>query len=375
MKDIQTGQAASLFTPLEIRGVRFRNRMVLSPMSQYAAMEGRATGWHFDHYGHMALSGLGGAVIEATAISPEGRITPDCLGLWEDGQIEGMSRIVEIFHRHEMPVGVQIGHAGRKASTDTPWNGGLFLPESDPRHWETLAPSALKYHDDWPLPRALTLEEIAQVRADFVAAAKRAVAAGFDFVEIHGAHGYLLHSFVSPLCNERDDIYGGSAENRMRLPLEIAADLRAVIPAKMPLFYRASCIDRVEGGLTIEDSTELVTGLHVAGVDLIDCSAGGAAMSTNGAYIKGDITEQHDMAAEIRNKTGIATMAVGGIHSPATAEGILSGDKADLVALASEMLNNFDFPRQCAEALGVEKPDFVQPLRYAFYNQFTRGKS
>ncbi|MHC0052732.1 NADH:flavin oxidoreductase/NADH oxidase [Actibacterium sp. D379-3] len=374
MKDIKVGQGIALFTPLKIRGVTFRNRMVLSPMSQYAAKDGQATGWHFDHYAHMALSGLGGALVEATAISPEGRITPDCLGLWDDDQIEGLSRIAAIFHRHGIPAGIQIGHAGRKGSTDAPWNGGQFLPESDPRYWQTLAPSALKYHDDWPMPRALTLDGIAQVRADFVSAARRAVAAGFDFIEIHGAHGYLLHSFVSPLCNAREDGYGGTAGNRMRLPLEITADLRGVIPADMPLFYRASCIDRVEGGLVIEDTVALAKGLKDAGADLVDCSAGGAAMSTNGAYIKGDITEQHDMAATIRAESGLATMAVGGIHTPAMAAGILDAGKADLVAIASEMLNNFDFPRQCAEALGVEQPDFVQPLRYAFYNQFSRAK-
>jgi 2,4-dienoyl-CoA reductase-like NADH-dependent reductase (Old Yellow Enzyme family) len=344
-------------------------------MSQYAAKEGLATGWHFDHYAHMALSGIGGAVVECTAISPKGRITPDCLGLWDDDQIAGMSRIVDTFHRHAVPVGVQISHAGRKASTDTPWNNGAPLPATDPRHWETEAPSALKYDDDWPTPRALTLADIAQVRADFVSAAKRAIAAGFDFIEIHGAHGYLLHGFVSPLCNTRDDMYGGSAQNRMRLPLEVAADLRATVPDDMPLFYRASCIDRVDGGLTIDDSVALVHGLKTAGVDLIDCSAGGAAKNTNGAFITGDITEQHDMAARIKADTGIATLAVGGIHSPEMALSIVKDGKADLVAFASEMLNNFDFPRQCAEAFGLENPDFVQPKRYAFYNQFTRGAS
>ena len=372
MTDKTTGQSA-LFTPLSIRGVTFRNRLLLSPMCQYAAEEGRATGWHFDHYAHMAMSGLGGAVIEATAVLPEGRITPDCLGLWSDDQIPGLARVVEGFHRHGVPVGVQLAHAGRKASTETPWNGAKFLPEGDHRRWTCAAPSALPYAEGWPAPAEMSAADITAFRTAFVAAARRAVAAGFDFVEIHGAHGYLLHSFVSPLSNHRGDGYGGTAEARHRLSVEIAQDLRAALPEDMPIFYRASCVDRVAQGIEIADTVALAARLAAAGVDLIDCSAGGIAPGTNGSQVGAEITAQHDMAAQVRDSAGVATMAVGGTHSPAVALASIDGGKADLVAVASEMLNNFDFPRQCAEAAGVEKPDFVQPQRYAFYNQFARG--
>lgn len=371
MNGTTPGQAA-LFTPLSVRGVTFRNRLILSPMCQYAAEQGRATGWHFDHYAHMALSGLGGAIVEATAVLPEGRITPHCLGLWEDDQIEGMARIVDGFHRYGTPVGVQLGHAGRKASTAAPWDGAKALAPDDPRRWTCKAPSAMGYADGWPVPDAMQPQEIAALRAAFVEAAKRAMAAGFDFVEIHGAHGYLLHSFVSPLSNHREDAHGGSPEARMRLPLEIAADLRAVLPEDMPLFYRASCVDRVPGGLEMAETLALSAALHAAGVDVIDCSAGGIAPGTNGAAVNAILTEQHDMAADLRAAGGM-TMAVGGIHAPELALGCIAAGKSDLVAIASEMLNNFDFPRQCAEAAGLEKPDFVQPDRYAFYNQFARG--
>ncbi|MCA1335603.1 NADH:flavin oxidoreductase/NADH oxidase [Pseudooceanicola marinus] len=374
MTDKTTGPSA-LFTPLIVRGVTFHNRLLLSPMCQYAAEDGRATGWHFDHYAHMAMSGLGGALIEATAVQPEGRITPDCLGAWSDDQIPGLAMIAEAFHRHGVPAGVQLAHAGRKASTEPPWNGAKFLPAGDPRRWTCVAPSAVPYADGWPAPAELSLDDIAALRAAFVAAAQRAMAAGFDFVEIHGAHGYLLHSFVSPLSNRRTDGYGGSAEARHRLPVEIAQDLRAALPEDMPIFYRASCVDRVEGGLDLEDTVALAAALKGVGVDVVDCSAGGIAPGTNGSQVGEEITAQHDMAARVRAEAGVATMAVGGTHSPAVAMGSIDDGKADLVAVASEMLNNFDFPRQCAEAAGVETPDFIQPHRYAFYNQFARGAS
>lgn len=371
MTETTTGQSA-LFTPLAVRGVTFRNRLLLSPMCQYAARDGQATGWHFDHYAHMALSGLGGAVIEATGVLPEGRITPDCLGLWSDDQIPGLARIAETFHRYGTPVGVQLAHAGRKASTEVPWKGAKFLAPEDPRRWTCKAPSALPYAEGWPAPEEMTPEDIAALRAAFVAAGLRAVAAGLDFVEIHGAHGYLLHSFVSPLSNRRTDGYGGSAEARRRLSLEIAANLRAALPEGMPIFYRASCIDRVEGGLELAETMDLARALKEVGVDVVDCSAGGIAPGTNGSQVGEAITAQHDMAAQVRTEAGVATMAVGGTHAPQVALDSIDGGKADLVAVASEMLNNFAFPRQCAAVAGVAAPETVQPQRYAFYNQFAR---
>ncbi|MBT9385976.1 NADH:flavin oxidoreductase/NADH oxidase [Pseudooceanicola sp. CBS1P-1] len=364
---------AGLFTPLRIRGLEFANRLVLSPMCQYAARDGLAGDWHVDHYAHMAMSGLGAAVVEATAILPEGRITPACLGLWDEAHVPGLARIVAALHRHGARAGIQLGHAGRKGACAAPWDGGAPLPAGQADRWQPVAPSALPHAPGWPVPRALGLADLAALRAAYVAAARRAIAAGFDFIELHGAHGYLLHSFLSPLSNRREDGYGACPEARMRLPLEVARGLRAAMPDAMPLFYRASCIDRVAGGLTLEDTLRLAEGLKEAGVDLIDCSAGGIAPGTNGAALGAALTGQHGMAARLRAETGLATMAVGGIHAPRQALDLIAQGQADLVAVGTEMLRAFDFPRRCAEAAGLDDPDAVQPLRYAFHNRAARG--
>ena len=364
---------ADLFTPLRLRGVTFRNRIVVSPMCQYAASGGHVTDWHIEHHGRFALGGVGGALVEATGVLPEGRITPDCLGIWDDAHVAGLARIVASYHREGAAIGIQISHAGRKASSTPPWDGGWALPAGDPRAWPTVAPSAIAYHADWPVPHALTEAEIGAVVAAFAAAARRAVAAGFDFVEIHGAHGYLLHSFVSPVSNERTDRYGGSAGNRMRLPLEVAGAVRAAIPEAMPLFYRASCIDRIEGaGLTLDDAVDLARALKGAGVDLIDCSAGGILVRTNPGHIKEGPGFQIGFAERIRREAGIATMAVGGITEGHQADAVIADARADLVAIAREMLADPNFAWRAAHALRIEKPDFVLPLRYAFYLQFRR---
>ena len=370
------GRMAKLFTPLSVRGVTFKNRIVVSPMCQYAAVDGHATDWHFDHHARFALGGVGGALVEATGILPEGRITPDCLGIWDDAHIPGLSRIVATYHRQGAAIGIQIGHAGRKASSTAPWDGGWALPEDDPRAWQTVAPSAIAYHEDWPVPHELTEAEIEGIVEAFVAAALRAVAAGFDFVEIHGAHGYLLHEFVSPVSNKRTDRYGGSAENRMRLSLEVASRVRAVIPETMPLFYRASCIDRIPGeGLTLDDTVSLAAALKAVGVDVVDCSAGGILVRTNPGHIKEGPAFQVGFAERIRAEAGIATMAVGAITEPEQAEEIIASGKADLVALAREMLSDSNFAHRAALALGIERPDFVLPERYAFYLQFRRPQA
>jgi len=364
---------AGLFTPLKLRGVTFKNRIVLSPMCQYAAEDGRVGDWHLEHHARFALGGVGGALVESTGILPEGRITPDCLGIWDDAQIDGLSKITALYHRQNAVVGIQLGHAGRKASSTPPWSGGWALPSEDPRAWTTVAPSAIAYHEDWPVPHALETDQIAGIIAAFAAAARRAVAAGFDFVEIHGAHGYLIHSFVSPIANQRTDAYGGSAENRMRLAVEIAEAVRAAIPADMPLFYRASCIDRVPGeGLTLDDAVSLAQTLKPAGVDVIDCSAGGILVRTNPGHIQEGPGFQIGFAERIRAEAEIATMAVGAITDPEQAEGIVASGKADLVALGRELMADSAFAWRAAHALGIEKPDFVLPERYAFYLQFRR---
>lgn len=361
----------NLFTPLTLRGVTFRNRIIVSPMCQYAASNGHVTDWHIEHHGRFALGGVGGALVESTGILPEGRITPDCLGLWDDAHVAGLARIVASYHREGAAIGIQLSHAGRKASSTPPWDGGWAIPADDPRVWETVAPSAIAYHEDWPVPHALTIDEIADITAAFVAAAKRAVAAGFDFVEIHGAHGYLLHSFVSPVSNQRTDAYGGTPENRMRFPLEVARAVRAAIPQTMPLFYRASCIDRIEGaGLTLDDTVPLAAALKEAGVDVIDCSAGGILVRTNPGHIKEGPGFQIGFADRIRREAGIATMAVGGITEGHQADAVIAEGKADFVAIGREMLSDSNFPYRAALALGIDKPAFVLPQRYAFYLQF-----
>lgn len=361
----------NLFTPLTLRGVTFRNRILVSPMCQYAAVGGHVTDWHLEHHGRFALGGVGGALVEATGILPEGRITPDCLGIWDDTHVAGLARIVASYHRQGAAIGIQIGHAGRKASSTPPWDGGWAIPAGDPRAWQTVAPSAIPYHEDWPVPHALTIDEIAGITTAFVAAAKRAVAAGFDFVEIHGAHGYLLHSFVSPVSNQRSDAYGGTPENRMRFSLEVARAVRAAIPETMPLFYRASCIDRIEGaGLTLDDTVPLAAALKETGVDVIDCSAGGVLVRTNPGHIKEGPGFQIGFADRIRREAGIATMAVGGITEGHQADAVIAEGKADFVAIGREMLSDSNFPYRAALALGIEKPAFVLPQRYAFYLQF-----
>lgn len=368
-----TARTATLFTPFTLRGVTFKNRIVLSPMCQYAAVDGHATDWHFEHHARFALGGVGGAIVESTAVLPEGRITPDCLGLWQDSQIEGLSRIVRIYKRQGAAIGIQLSHAGRKASSSPPWDGGWALAEDDSRRWQTVAPSSVAYHEDWPVPKELSEGEIDAVVEAFASATRRALQAGFDFVEIHGAHGYLLHSFVSPISNHRQDRYGGSAENRMRLPLQVCAAARAALPPETPLFYRASCIDRIPGeGLTLDDTVDLAGALKTAGVDAVDCSAGGILVRTNPGHIKEGPGFQVGFAERIRREAGIATMAVGSITEPAQAEDVIAGGKADLVAIGRELLSDSNFAHRAAVALGLPKPDFVLPQRYAFYLQFRR---
>ncbi|HWJ72362.1 MAG TPA: NADH:flavin oxidoreductase/NADH oxidase [Kaistia sp.] len=367
---------ASLFTPLTIRGVTFKNRIVVSPMCQYGATNGFAADWHFDHHARFALGGVGGALVEATGITPDGRITPDCLGIWDDHHVDGLARIAATYHRQGAAIGIQLSHAGRKGSSTAPWQGGWALPADDPRAWQTLAPSPIAYHEDWPVPHALDEGEIAEIVAAFVAAAKRAVAAGFDFVEIHGAHGYLLHSFVSPVANRRTDRYGSTAENRMRLSVEVATAIRSAIPADMPLFYRASCIDRIpDAGLTLDDAVALANMLKVVGVDVVDCSAGGILVRTNPGHIKEGPGFQIGFAARIREEAEIATMAVGAITEPEQAQAVIASGKADLVAIGRELLADSNFAHRAAGALGIERPDFVLPERYAFYLQFRRPAS
>ena len=266
-----------LFSPLELRGLTLRNRAVLSPMCQYQAVEGRVQDWHFRHHARFASGGLRRAFVEATGVTRDGRITHGCTGIWEDGQIPGLKRIAELYRAYGTVPGIQIGHSGRRGSALRPWDGAAPIeaktgPEAA---WQTVGPSPIPERENYPVPRALTMPEIEELVDAFRAAARRALAAGFEILEIHGAHGYLIHSFFSPVSNQRSDAFGGTLEKRMRFPLLVADAIRAVWPADKPVFYRASCVDNVPGGLPVEDTVALARALKARGVDVIDCSAGG----------------------------------------------------------------------------------------------------
>lgn len=357
----------ALFTPFQLRDVTFPNRMVVSPMCQYRAVFGHVIDWHIAHHARFALGGVGGAVIEATAVTQAGRITPGCLGLWDDDQVPGLAQIAKLYHGQGIPVGIQLAHAGRKASAAVPLAGAGPLVDSDPpAAWEAVAPSALPYGPGWPTPRALDEDGIENVIAAFVAAAKRAVAAGLDFVEIHGAHGYLLHSFFAAVSNRREDVWGGSLEARMRLPLAVAHAVRAAVPASMPVLYRVSAIDTVEGGVTLEDTLVLARALKDAGIDLIDCSAGGIVAADPDAPPPapkpGHLVP---LARAVRTEAGIPTMAVGLINRSALAEEVVAGGSADLVALGRALLADPNFAYRAALVLRHPAPHDVLPAAYA----------
>ena len=350
-----------LFSPLTLKSITFRNRIGVSPMCQYSSEDGAANDWHLAHLGARAAGGAGIVIAEATAVSPEGRITPGCAGLWSDQHVEPLTRINRFVKKHGAVPAIQIGHAGRKASAALPWQGGAHLA-AEAGGWSTLAPSAVAFGGDLTkVPQAMTLAEIDRVRRDFVAAARRALAAGFEALELHFAHGYLAHEFLSPLANQRTDNYGGSFENRIRFALETTSAVRAVWPDALPLLVRLSCTDWVGGGWDIEQSVELAHRLKAAGVDLIDCSSGGM---TPDAKIPVGPGFQVPFAERIRRETGIATAAVGFITEPAQADAIIREGRADVVLLAREFLRDPYWPRTAAQKLG-RKESVAAPLQYA----------
>lgn len=348
-----------LFDPLTIRGVQFRNRIAVSPMCEYSSDDGFANDWHFVHLGSRAVGGAGLVFTEAAGVTAQGRISPQDLGIYKDAHVEMLARINHFIEEHGAVPGIQLAHAGRKASTARPWDGGKPL---DVAHggWSPIAgPSAIAFADGFAVPHALTIAEIKEIIAAFVAAAKRALAAGFRVIEIHGAHGYLLHSFYSPLSNTRTDDYGGTFENRSRLLCEIADALRAVLPESVPLFTRISASDWTEGGWTIDDSVALARKLKVLGVDLIDCSSGGNVARASIPLVPG---YQVPFAERIRADSGIATGAVGLITEPQQADAIVRAGQADVVLLARELLRDPYWPLRAATALGVDGP---WPPQYA----------
>src|SRR5664280_2775139 len=346
----------SLFSPLRLRDVTFRNRIFVSPMCMYSAEEGVPNDWHLVHLGSRAVGGAGLIIAEATAVSPEGRISPGDTGLWKDEHIPGFSRIVNFIHQQGAIAGIQLAHAGRKASCAVPREGGKQL---DKNHggWQTVGPGNLPFNDGERVPESLNKEGIGKVISDFKAAAGRALVAGFNVIEIHSAHGYLLHEFLSPLSNYRTDEYGGSFENRTRLLRQVIDAVKSVWPVENPLFVRISSTDWTEGGWTIEESVKLAYILKDLGVDLIDCSSGGNVLN---AKIPVSPGYQVQFSEAIR-KTGIMTGAVGLITSAGQAETILQEEKADLVFLARELLRNPYFPLVAAHELGV---DVTWPVQY-----------
>jgi 2,4-dienoyl-CoA reductase (NADPH2) len=339
-----------LFQPLKLRDVTFRNRIVVSPMCQYSAEDGFASDWHLVHLGSRAIGGSGAVIVEATAIEDRGRISPSDLGIWTDAHIEPLLRISRFCRQYGAVPGIQLAHAGRKASTDVPWQGGKPLsPEQG--GWQTIAPSPIPFAAGYNVPTELSKPEIKGIVKAFAGAAVRAREAGFELIELHGAHGYLLNEFLSPLSNHRSDEYGGSLRNRIRLVLEITEAIRTVWPEKFPLFIRISASDWVEGGWTLGDSVELVRALAPLGVDLVDCSSGGLVPH---AKIEVRPGYQVPFAREIRASTGIKTGAVGMITDPAQAESILEEGSADLVVMAREFLREPYWPLKAAAALGVQ---------------------
>ena len=351
--------SAGLFEPLTLRSVTLRNRIVLSPMAQYSAVEGRANDWHLVHYASRATGGLGGAVVEVTAVRPEGRIGPGDLGLWDDTQVAALARVAEGIAAQGAVPGIQIGHAGRKACTARPWQGGGAVP-LDQGGWVPLGPGEEPFGPTWPAPRAMTEADLAAVVASFAAAAQRAQRAGFRILELHAAHGYLLHQFLSPLTNRRGDGWGGTFERRARLTLEVARAVRAAWPAELPLWARISATDWAAGGWDVDEAVRLAGLLGAAGVDLVDSSSGGLVAHQQVPAAPGF---QVPFAERIRREAGVPTGAVGLITGPEQADAILRTGRADVVLLGRVLLRDPYWPLHAAHALGVEAPWPVQYLR------------
>lgn len=340
-----------LFTPLSIGDLQIANRIVVAPMCQYSAREGSATEWHMIHLGQLALSGAGLLICEATAVSAEGRITRDDLGLYNDANQAALARVLSAIRAYSpVPVALQLAHAGRKASSRTPWDGGGQIPPGKPGGWQTVAPSALSHAPEDPAPKALDRGGLERIRADFVAAAQRAVRLGVDGIELHGAHGYLLHEFLSPIANRREDDYGGSLVNRMRFPLEVFDAVRAAVPAELPVWMRISASDWMPNGWDIDEAVVFAAALQKRGCAAIHVSSGGISPEQS---IPLRANYQVPFAARIKAELGITTIAVGLITEPAQAEAIVAGGEADAVALARAMLFDPRWPWHAAAALGA----------------------
>ena len=349
---------ANLFSPLKIKSIELKNRIVVSPMCEYSSIDGFANNWHLVHLGSRAVGGAGLIITEATAVSPEGRITAADLGIWKNEHIAKLKEITNFIEEQGAVAGVQLAHAGRKASHTEPWNGGKQIAPDDENGWDTFAPSAITFGREAIAPIVLNKAGIVKVIADFQSATERALAAGFKVIELHGAHGYLIHQFLSPISNRRTDEYGGAFENRIRLLLEIVAAVKEVWPEEYPLFVRISATEWTDGGWAIEDSVALAKILKDNGVDLMDCSSGG---NVAGAQIPVKPGYQVEFAEAVKKEAGILTGAVGLITEPAQANEVIEKGRADLVLLAREFLRDPNFPLRAAHELGH---DIKWPLQY-----------
>ena len=352
---------AHLFEPLPLRALTLANRILVSPMCQYSSVDGFSNDWHFVHLGSRAAGGPALVFTEASAVTPDGRISPRDLGMYRDEHVESLARIVDVIHAQGTLAGMQLAHAGRKGSTAPPWEGGRVVPPSA-GGWQPVGPTDEPFAAGYPVPRQLTVEDLAAIVDAFRQAAVRARAAGFDVIEVHAAHGYLIHEFLSPLVNTRTDEYGGSYDNRVRLCLEIVRVVRAVWPEQLPIFVRLSCTDWKQGGWDVEQSVELSRRLRALGVDLIDCSSGGAVPD---AVIPVAPGFQVGFAERIRREAGVATGAVGLITEPGQADSIIRDSRADCVLLARELLRDPYWPLRAARELEQVVPWPVQYLRAA----------
>lgn len=343
---------SQLFRPLKMRDVTFKNRIFVSPMCQYSSNGGSPTDWHLVHLGSRAVGGAALVIVEATAISPEGRISQDDSGIWADKHIAGFRRITQFVESQGSLPGIQLAHAGRKASTQAPWlGGGSLLPEDG--GWQTIAPSPIPFDNGYPTPKEMSLSRMETIITRFGEAAERSLEAGFKVLEIHMAHGYLLHEFLSPLSNQRNDKYGGNFDNRVRFPLEVVEQVRNVWPEHLPLFVRISATDWVEKGWSLDQSIELARRFKQSGVDLVDCSSGGLLPRVNVPTGPG---YQTPFAANIRREAHIPAGAVGMITNPEQAEHIIVTGQADAVLLARQMLRDPYWPLHAATALGEDIP-------------------
>jgi len=362
-----------LFTPITIREITFKNRVVIAPMATYSAVDGIAQDFHFAHWGRLVLGGAGCVFVEATAVTDQGRITNGDLGIWSDAHVPPLKRIAAFMKAQNVVPGIQLAHAGRKGSMQRPWFGnGALTPEDFARgekKWNTVAPFAEAMAEGHIVPRQLSIPDLGALKDDWVSAAKRALGTGFEVLEIHNAHGYLMHQFLSPLSNKRDDAYGGDLAGRTRFPLEVAEALRNVWPKDQPVFLRVSAVDGLEGGWTMDDTVSYAKALKARGIDVIDCSSGGLYGSATAARVKRSWGFQVPYAERVRREAGIQSMAVGLIIEPQFAEDILQKGQADLIAIAREALVNPCWPQMAEIALGRKASDAMDdwPVQYGWW--------